>query len=125
MVSRYRHKPFFMEIFIVSLCGEIHTFSKQFPWQLTFENIICEIFFSHRRNSPKPLQTLQMDFLEEPQLVCGNKTILKPGMVFAVDGSTSEKNFRSQVGDSFIVTDNGYEAITDFPKSLDQAIIRQ
>ena len=45
-------------------------------------------------------------------------------MVFAVDGSTSEKNFRSQVGDSFIVTDNGYEAITDFPKSLDQAIIR-
>jgi Xaa-Pro aminopeptidase len=64
-------------------------------------------------------------FLEEPQLVCGNKTILKPGMVFAVDGSTSGKNFRSQVGDSFIVTENGYEAITDFPKSLEQAIIKQ
>ena len=63
-------------------------------------------------------------FLEEPQLVCGNQTIIKPGMVFAVDGSTSEKNFRSQVGDSFIVTENGYEAITDFPKSFEQAIIK-
>ena len=64
-------------------------------------------------------------FLEEPQLVCGNKTILKTGMVFAVDGSTSGKSVRSQVGDSFIVTENGYEAITDFPKSLEQAIIKQ
>ena len=63
-------------------------------------------------------------FLEEPQLVCGNKTIIKPGMVFAVDGSTSGEGFRTQVGDSFIVTDNGYEAITEFPKSFDQAIIK-
>ena len=63
-------------------------------------------------------------FLEEPQLVCGNKTIIQPGMVFAVDGSTSSKNFRSQVGDSFIVTDNGYEAITEFPKSLSDSVIK-
>ena len=45
-------------------------------------------------------------------------------MVFAVDGSTSEKDFRSQVGDSFIVTDNGYETITEFPKSLKDAVIK-
>ena len=63
-------------------------------------------------------------FLEEPQLVCGNETIIKPGMVFAVDGSTSGKNFRSQVGDSFIVTENGYEVITPFPKSLEESIIK-
>ena len=63
-------------------------------------------------------------FLEEPQLVCGNKTMLKPGMVLAVDGSTNSKNFRSQVGDSFIITDDGYEAITPFPKSVEEAIIK-
>ena len=45
-------------------------------------------------------------------------------MVFAVDGSTSSKNFRSQVGDSFIVTENGYEAITEFPKSLQDSVIK-
>ena len=63
-------------------------------------------------------------FLEEPQLVCGNKTIIKPGMVFAVDGSTSGKDFRTQVGDSFIVTENGYEEITPFPKQFKDAIIK-
>ena len=63
-------------------------------------------------------------FLEEPQLVSGNKTILKPGMVFAVDGSTSSKSFRSQVGDSFIVTEEGYEPITPFPKKLEDSIVK-
>ena len=28
-------------------------------------------------------------FLEEPQLVVGNKTVLQPGMVFAVDGGAT------------------------------------
>ena len=62
-------------------------------------------------------------FLEEPQLVVGNKTVLQPGMVFAVDGGASAKDFRSQVGDSFIVTNDGYEAITPFPKNLKEAVI--
>ena len=50
-------------------------------------------------------------FLEEPQLVVGNKTVLQPGMVFAVDGGASAKDFRSQVGDSFIITEDGHEQI--------------
>ena len=51
--------------------------------------------------------------LEKPQLVFGDKTILQPGMVLAVDGSVSvKKTFRTQVGDSFIVTENGYEPLT-------------
>ena len=62
-------------------------------------------------------------FLENPQLVTGDKTILKPGMVFAVDGSVSGETFRAQVGDSFIITENGWEAITDHPKSIDQVVI--
>ncbi len=62
-------------------------------------------------------------FLEEPQLVVGNKTILEPGMVFAVDGGASAHNFRSQVGDSFIITKNGYEQITHHSKNIDDLII--
>ncbi len=62
-------------------------------------------------------------FLEEPQLVVGNKTILKPGMVFAVDGGSSSKNFRGQVGDSFIITENGFEQITHHSKAIEDLII--
>ena len=61
--------------------------------------------------------------LEEPQLVSGNKTILQPGMVFAVDGSANEENFRAQVGDSFVITENGYEQITNFSKKIEDVII--
>ena len=63
-------------------------------------------------------------FLEQPQLVFGDKTILRPGMVLAVDGSVSvAKTFRAQVGDSFIVTEDGYEQITHHPKALDEVIV--
>ena len=62
-------------------------------------------------------------FLEEPQLVVGNKTVLKPGMVFAVDGGASAKDFRSQVGDSFIITQDGYEQITHHSKAVEDLII--
>lgn len=63
-------------------------------------------------------------FLEAPQLVYGDKTVLQPGMVLAVDGSVSvAKTFRAQVGDSFIVTEDGYEQITDHPKSLDDVVL--
>ena len=61
--------------------------------------------------------------LEEPQLVAGNQTILQPGMVFAVDGSANEETFRAQVGDSFIITEDGYEQITNFSKKIEDLII--
>ena len=62
-------------------------------------------------------------FLEEPQLVVGNKTVLQPGMVFAVDGGSSSKDFRGQVGDSFIITKEGYEQITHHSKLIEDLII--
>ena len=63
-------------------------------------------------------------YLETPQLVFGDKTVLQPGMVFAVDGSVSlAKTFRAQVGDSFIVTADGYEQITHHPKALEDVIL--
>ena len=62
-------------------------------------------------------------FLEKPQLVTGEKTILEPGMVFAVDGSVSGETFRAQVGDSVIITETGWEPLTDHPKSINDVII--
>ena len=61
--------------------------------------------------------------LEEPQLVVGNKTVLQPGMVFAVDGGANTDSFRAQVGDSFIITENGYEQITHHSKEIKDLII--
>lgn len=63
-------------------------------------------------------------FLEKPQLVTGDQTVIQPGMVLAVDGSVSvAKTFRAQVGDSFIITDDGYEQITHHPNQLDEVIL--
>ena len=62
-------------------------------------------------------------FLEEPQLVVGNKTVLQSGMVFAVDGGASTDNFRAQVGDSFIITKDGYEQITHHSKEITDLIV--
>jgi Xaa-Pro aminopeptidase len=63
-------------------------------------------------------------FLESPQLVFGDTTVIQPGMVLAIDGSVSQANkFRAQVGDSFIVTETGYEQITSHPKAPDDVII--
>ena len=62
-------------------------------------------------------------FLESPQLVLGDKTVLQPNMVLAVDGSVSTDTFRAQVGDSLIVTEDGYEQITEHVKALPDVII--
>ena len=62
-------------------------------------------------------------FLEKPQLVTGDQTLIQPGMVLAVDGSVSVDTFRAQVGDSFIITEEGYEALTNHPTALDDIII--
>jgi len=62
-------------------------------------------------------------FLEAPQLVTGDTTILEPGMVLAVDGSVTVDAFRAQIGDSFIITQDGYEPVTDHPKTIDHLVL--
>ncbi|MBM1311653.1 aminopeptidase P family protein [Sulfitobacter mediterraneus] len=62
-------------------------------------------------------------YLEHPQLVTGDTTFLQPGMVLAVDGSVNTDHFRAQVGDSFIITEDGYEQITDHSKTLDDVVL--
>ncbi len=44
-------------------------------------------------------------------------------MVLAVDGSVSVADFRAQVGDSFIITEGGYEPITEHPKTIEDVIL--
>lgn len=63
-------------------------------------------------------------FLEKPELVFGDRTVLEPGMVFAVDGSVSVPGyFRAQVGDSIVVTEDGYEPLTSHPKAIEEVIV--
>jgi len=62
-------------------------------------------------------------FLEAPQLVTGDTTIIQPGMVLAVDGSVSVDTFRAQVGDSVIITEDGWEFLTHHPKSVEEVIL--
>lgn len=63
-------------------------------------------------------------FLEKPELVFGDRTILQPGMVLAVDGSVSVAGkFRAQVGDSVIITETGYEQITHHPKQIENMVL--
>ena len=64
-----------------------------------------------------------LSFLEVPQLVTGDTTIIQPGMVLAVDGSVSVETYRAQVGDSFIITEDGWEPLTHHPKSVEEVII--
>ena len=40
-----------------------------------------------------------------------------------MDGSVNTDSFRAQVGDSFIVTADGYEQITRHPKSIDEVTV--
>ncbi len=62
-------------------------------------------------------------FLEKPQLVFGDRTELRPGMVLAVDGSVNTDDFRAQVGDSFILTEAGPEPLTFHSKSLGDVVL--
>jgi Xaa-Pro aminopeptidase len=63
-------------------------------------------------------------FLEKPELVFGDKTRLQADMVLAVDGSVSVTNFfRAQVGDSIVVTGDGYEPLTSFPKAIEEVVL--
>jgi Xaa-Pro aminopeptidase len=58
-------------------------------------------------------------FLEHPEFKQGDKTLLQAGMTFAVDGGiTIAGQFGARVGDSIVVTENGFEYLTPFPKDL-------
>jgi Xaa-Pro dipeptidase len=58
-------------------------------------------------------------FLEQPELKEGDKTELRAGMTFSVDGGiTVARTFGGRVGDSIVVTDDGFDYLTPYPKDL-------
>jgi len=57
--------------------------------------------------------------LEAPELKFGERAVLRPGMVFAVDGGiTVDDVFGARVGDTVIVTEIGHEIVTESPRDL-------
>ena len=61
---------------------------------------------------------------EMPQLAMGDKTELVPGMVFAVDGAVNDPGVsRAQTGDSIVVTDDGYEKLTNYSNKIEDLIV--
>jgi Xaa-Pro aminopeptidase len=60
--------------------------------------------------------------LEKPELKDGDKTVLRPGMAFAVDGGiTVPGKFGARVGDTILVTEDGAECVTESPR--DQPVL--
>lgn len=58
-------------------------------------------------------------FLEQPEIKQGDRTRLRPGMTFAIDGGiTLPGKFGGRVGDSIVVTEKGHEVLTPYPKDL-------
>jgi Xaa-Pro aminopeptidase len=57
--------------------------------------------------------------LESPEFKAGDRTPLQVGMTFAVDGGiTVPGEFGARVGDSVVVTENGFDYLTPYPKQL-------
>ncbi|WP_455373295.1 M24 family metallopeptidase [Limibacillus halophilus] len=64
-------------------------------------------------------RSIGVAYLEAPELKEGDKTILRPGMTFAVDGGISlEGVCGGRIGDSVVVTDEGSDYLTDYPRRL-------
>ena len=64
-------------------------------------------------------RSIGMSYLEAPELKAGDRTILQPGMTFAVDGGISvDGELGGRIGDSIVVTETGAEYLTDYPRKL-------
>ncbi|AEV36343.1 Peptidase M24 [Pseudovibrio sp. FO-BEG1] len=64
-------------------------------------------------------RSIGMAYLEAPELKAGDKTVLQPGMTFAVDGGISvDGQTGGRIGDSIVVTETGFEYLTDYSRDL-------
>ena len=64
-------------------------------------------------------RSIGVAYLEAPELKAGDKTVLQPGMTFAVDGGISVDGVTAgRIGDSVVVTENGFAFLTDYPREI-------
>ncbi|MFT5505351.1 MAG: Xaa-Pro dipeptidase [Gammaproteobacteria bacterium] len=64
-------------------------------------------------------RSIGMAYLETPELKHGDKTLLQAGMTFAVDGGISvDGRLGGRIGDSIVVTDTGFEYLTEYPRKI-------
>lgn len=64
-------------------------------------------------------RSIGVAYLEAPELKAGDRTVLQPGMTFAVDGGISVDGVTAgRIGDSVVVTDDGVDYITDYPRTI-------
>jgi len=64
-------------------------------------------------------RSIGVAYLEAPELKEGDKTILQPGMTFAVDGGISVDGVTAgRIGDSIVVTETGAEYLTHYPREI-------
>jgi Xaa-Pro dipeptidase len=64
-------------------------------------------------------RSIGVAYLEAPELKKGDRTVLQPGMTFAVDGGISvDGELGGRIGDSIVVTEDGFEFLTDYPREL-------
>ena len=64
-------------------------------------------------------RSIGVAYLEAPELKEGDRTRLVPGMTFAVDGGISVPGrLGGRIGDSVVVTESGYEFLTEYPRRL-------
>ena len=64
-------------------------------------------------------RSIGVAYLESPELKKGDTTVLQPGMTFAVDGGISvDGELGGRIGDSIVVTEDGFEFLTDYPREL-------
>ena len=64
-------------------------------------------------------RSIGMAYLETPELKSGDTTELKAGMTFAVDGGISiDGHYGGRIGDSVVVTSDGFEYLTEYPREV-------
>ena len=64
-------------------------------------------------------RSIGMAYLETPELKSGDTTELKAGMTFAVDGGISvDGQYGGRIGDSIVVTAEGFEYLTEYPREV-------
>jgi Xaa-Pro aminopeptidase len=64
-------------------------------------------------------RSIGIAYLESPELKPGDKTVLRAGMTFAVDGGISvDGALGGRIGDSIVVTETGCDYLTDYPRDI-------